>query len=218
MNKKIKYFPYFLITIGLSNLLLGTAVILLRYLEGRAGDIYGSYLKNVLFVLDPYVKVLWEILVVIYFARKIHEDKYHNDRLLIVTWGFIFTEVQILHYISSTYYNMVIIYMQPLSDNAAYAQFYNGTHVFKYKPMFIAFLIGIFITGIILTDKKFLILSIVLGIMYGLCYGPVFMQKISLPFFGNVGIVMSSVIFHLTESLLMLLIGLNIRRRYTGVS
>ncbi len=93
---------------------------------------------------------------------------------------------------------------------------YNLSHGFKYLEMLTAILLGFFMTGIFLNDKKLMILTAIIAGLFLIAFGVVQMQTVS--FSGRqIGIVWTSVIFHLTETLGLFLFSLYLTHKYKGL-
>ena len=93
---------------------------------------------------------------------------------------------------------------------------YNLTHGFKYQGMLIALLLGAMMTGIFLDDRALKITSIVIACLFMLSIaGP---EMFTLSLMGRrYGIVWSSVIFNLMETVGLFALALYLRWRYNGV-
>lgn len=99
--------------------------------------------------------------------------------------------------------------------DAAFAAFYNGTHGFKYIGMFIAILLGIIVTGILLRNKGMAIASGILALLFMISFCLLNMWTLSLSFLNiNLGIVWTSVLFHSLQTFGLLILGIFIRKRY----
>ena len=98
----------------------------------------------------------------------------------------------------------------------AFLSVYNLSHGFKYVEMLTAILIGFFMTGIFLKDNKIRIASIIITIAFLIAFSIAQMNTITLPG-RTVGIVWTSVIFHLTETAGLLFFSLYLARNYKGL-
>ena len=97
-----------------------------------------------------------------------------------------------------------------------YVSLYNLTHGFKYQGMLIALLLGAMMTGIFLDDRALKIASVVIALLYMLSVAGLEMYTLSL-MGRSYGIVWSSVLFHLMETVGLFTLAQYLRRRYHGV-
>ena len=92
---------------------------------------------------------------------------------------------------------------------------YNGTHGFKYIGMFIAIILGILVTGIFLKDRFLWIFSAALTGIFMIAFVTLQMGTITIAG-RDYGIVWTAVIFHLVQTIGILLLSVYLRRRYQG--
>ena len=159
----------------------------------------------------------------------LQHELFHDDlavltgdsiRRLLQLWAFILIAVQLIYDISSFLYQIFIRQLSSLVlQSGSYAEFvvlYNFTHGFKYVGMLVAIIIGVMTTGIFLKDRKVMLVSVTIAALYLLSFAFIEIQSISL--FGRTfGIVWSSVIFHLMETLGIASLGIYLRLRYKGL-
>ncbi len=214
-NQKMKNFPIFMILLGVINILVEILVAVIRILLKVVITEHFVILYQSLSVIEPYIKVVVETLVVMIFMFVIFRTKNELDRALIVIWGFVTIGVQILYYISSYHYGMLVNEMMSDLSPYEYGTFYASTHVFKYAPMFIGVIMGFIITGAVLRDKWLVLVSLIISIGYIACYGTDDMIPLVLWNGSQLGLVVPALIFHVTESAGILLLGIYCKRKYT---
>lgn len=213
-EKRVKYIPQFLMIIGASNLCLTLLVAGMRRLSETDTMLFGIAAYDLLSLIEPYGKMLWETGVVCFFFILIVRGKWRLDKSLILLWSFIIIEIQCIYYISSNYYGTMIDSMLNFSGTAAYVSFYAGTHVFKYVLMYMSIVFAIFTTGLFLEDRLLPVIAVVMGIIYAMCFGIQSMPTITLPDGSSVGVVIPAAIFHIAQTLIIFLTGLYLRLRY----
>ncbi len=90
------------------------------------------------------------------------------------------------------------------------------THGFKYLSMLMAILLGVMMTAVFLHDRRLEIAVPVIAGLFLLAFGLLHMQKISL-IGREIGIVWTSVIFHLTETIGLFGFSIYLAKHYTGL-
>ena len=93
---------------------------------------------------------------------------------------------------------------------------YNTTHGFKYIAMMCAILLGVMVTAIILHDKWMKIASVIVAIIFLGSFAFLYMQKMQM-FGQSIGIVWTSVIFHVIETVGLVAVAIYLRWKYRGV-
>ncbi len=136
---------------------------------------------------------------------------------LLQIWEVILIGAEIIYYISSIIYRRFTAGLMELStDGESFVSLYNLTHGFKYLEMMTALLMGFAITSIFLRDKYLKFLALALAGLFLLAFA--FFQMFTLSFGGRaVGIVWTSVIFHLTEIIGLLVLSIYLGKRYKGI-
>ncbi len=139
---------------------------------------------------------------------------------LVQLWGFILVGVQIIFDISSILYRIYIANLSAFFLAGGWVNefviIYNYTHGFKYAGMLIAIIIGIMATGIFLDDRWLKYISAAIAVIYLLSFA--FVQIHDINIFGKtIGIVLSSVVFHVIETLGLAGIAIYLRKRYLGL-
>ena len=143
-------------------------------------------------------------------------------RKLLETWFVIFVGVQLMYEVFSEVYRhfvldlyqAVVKYTGVTSDT--YTSLYNLSHSFKYQGMLIALLLGVIMTAIFLDDKTLMLVTILAASIYLLSATGLEMMTLSV-LGESVGIVWSSVIFHLIDTIGMIGLALYLRIKYHGV-
>lgn len=97
-----------------------------------------------------------------------------------------------------------------------FASLYNNSHGFTYLGLLIAIQLGVFATGIFLNDKLIKTTSIVLMAFFLVSFVALEMSTVSLLGI-SVGIVWTSIIFHLVETFGLLIFGVYLRKHYIGL-
>lgn len=216
-DRNMKYFPTFMILLGIINILVEISVAVIRILLKVVITEHFVALYQFLSIIEPYIKVALETVVVLVFVFVIFRAKNDLDRSMIVIWGFVTIGVQILYYISSYHYGMLVNEMMSDLSPYDYGTFYASTHVFKYAPMFIGVIMGIIITGAVLRDKWLVLISMLLSVAYIACYGMEDMIPIPLWNGSQLGLVVPALIFHITESVGLLALGIYCKKKYTMI-
>lgn len=141
---------------------------------------------------------------------------------LMQLWAVILVGVKVVDVIFTDIYRSFIadlFQMFNLSDSRSMGMFrslYNNTHAFKYVGMLIAISLGIFITGIFLSDRILKIAAI--GLMILFILSATFMQMGTYTFLNwSVAIVWSSVILQILQTLGLLSFSLYLSIRYQGI-
>ncbi len=141
---------------------------------------------------------------------------------LLRVWFAILVGAQIMYDVSSGLYSRFIALLNFTTalygdaTGAGYAYFYDFTHGFKYQGMLIALLLGIVVTAIFLDDRVLRVMSYVVALLFLL--SSLFMRMTSLNMLGNVvGIVWTSVIFHVIDTVGLMAFALYMRIRYKGM-
>ncbi|MCR4891729.1 MAG: hypothetical protein K5989_06085 [Lachnospiraceae bacterium] len=136
---------------------------------------------------------------------------------LLQLWAVILIGAETVYNVSSMIYrNFVMELMSVTEADANFVSLYNLTHGFKYLEMLTAILLGVVVTGIFLKDILLKLVASLIALAFLLSFGIFRMQTVS--FLGReVGIVWTSVIFHLTELFGLLLFSIYLSRRYKGL-
>ena len=138
-------------------------------------------------------------------------------------WAFILIGIRIVYDVSSiAYRRMVSEITLMLSDinNVAISgnlvRMYNNSHGFKYIGMFMAVVIGIFVTGVFLKDRILKIMSAALSSLFMLTF--LFVNISSISFRGLfIGVVWTSVFFHILETVGLVILSVYLSKKYRGL-
>lgn len=139
---------------------------------------------------------------------------------LLELWGAILIAVRMVYDICSLVYSRFISdlfdFSSGMTSNEDFVAIYNNTHGFKYIGLLIALLLGSMMTGIFLNDKLIKVITMILMTFFLLSFVLLGMHTVT---FGgySVGIVWTSVIFHLVETIGIFILGLYLRRKYIGL-
>lgn len=215
----------------LTNFILYAAVV--NIIASIAVAIIRNVAKNdpyVLFDLQALASAMKVVMIAYFFikcckaVKRMEEPPLHMKQLLFV-WGVILIAVQIIYDITTVLYGnvldeMMVVMKVKESDEAAawFAAFYNGTHGFKYIGMFIAILLGIIVTGIIMRHIGMVIISGIIALAFMIAFCTLHMWTLRFSFAGlNLGIVWTSVIFHSLQTVGLLFLGIYLRNKYPEI-
>lgn len=139
---------------------------------------------------------------------------------LIQIWAVILIGAECIYFFASMIYRRFTKELVLMAINGAeydsFVSLYNMTHGFKYIEMMTAILLGVVMTAIFLSDRYLKIAAVVISIAFLLAFGVFQMQTIG--FSGReIGIVWSSVIFHLTETIGLFMLAVYLSRHYIGL-
>lgn len=142
----------------------------------------------------------------------------YSTRKMLQVWGVILVAANLLQEFCSRMYQNVIDQLQSyyigesMVSNEAVAM-YNSTHGFKYIGMITALIIGFFVTGVFLNDRKLMILSAVMMVAFAIAFG--MLQMFTLKFADrSIGIVWTGVIYYLNNTVVLFLFSLYTRRKH----
>ena len=142
----------------------------------------------------------------------------YSTRKMLQVWGVILVAANLLQEFCSRMYQNVIDQLQSyyIGENMVTNEavsVYNSTHGFKYIGMITALIIGFFVTGVFLNDRKLMILSAVMMVAFAIAFG--MFQMFTLRFADrSIGIVWTGVIYHLNNTLVLFLFSHYIRRKH----
>ena len=138
---------------------------------------------------------------------------------LLQVWMAILIGTQIIYDLSSQIYRNILTQLVNLissNDRAAMIALYNSTHGFRYLAMFIAIMLGIMITGIFLNDQFLKIMALLLSLVFVIAFSFLRMTTVNI-LNTSIGVVWTSVIFHLIETVGIFVLAFYLRVRYKGV-
>ena len=141
---------------------------------------------------------------------------------LLQLWAVIFVAAELIYVFTSTMYRRFIaILMNALSQgdgisDGTFVMLYNMTHGFKYLEILAAILLGVVMTGIFLNDRYLKLGSMAVLTLFLIAFGVMQMQTVYL--MGRaIGIVWTSIIYHFTETLGLVILSRYLARRYKGL-
>lgn len=218
-NTCTKILGFFILTASILNLIEAVVKIIVRGLS-LISPMNQLYLE----IFISIVKLLCILISFLFSLRKIKKLYFHAPEIkkLIIVWGVILLPVQMIYELSSLMYTNMMNYIQVFlgindSEIASmqYSWLYNSTHGFKYLGMLIAILLGIVVTGLILEDRKMLIISAVIAFLFMFTFLFVNMytlkiDRINIAF----GINWTSVIFHSLQTIGLFWMGLTVYRNF----
>ena len=141
---------------------------------------------------------------------------------LLQLWAVIFIGAELIYCFTSLLYRRFIeilmgaLYLGSGFTDGYFVLLYNMTHGFKYIEILTAILLGVVMTGIFLNDRYLKIAALTVAVFFMLAFGVFQMQNIS--FMGReVGVVWTSLIYHATETLGLIVLSRYLARKYRGL-
>ncbi len=140
---------------------------------------------------------------------------------LVQIWAVILVGGRIMYEVSAELYegfirDLMVIAFEGQDEALWFVSVYNSTHGFKYSGMLIAIITGIVMTGIFLNDRTLKLVSLGVIVVFLLSFAMLKIQTVQL--FGlAIGVVWTSVIFHLVETVGMVMLAVYLRRHYNGI-
>ncbi len=141
---------------------------------------------------------------------------------LLQLWACILIGARLIYYICSNVYRNFITDLGAAiaSENGLtsdkFVSMYNNSHGFTYIGLLLAIQLGVITTGIFLKDRFLKISSIALMSFFLVSFVILGMQTVT--FHGySVGIVWTSVIFHLVETIGLFTVAMYLRKHYIGL-
>ncbi len=141
---------------------------------------------------------------------------------LLQIWAVIFIGAELVYDLSSVIYRRFIIMLMEMLASAggetgsSFVILYNITHGFKYLEIVTALLIGVAMTGIFLSDRVLKYAAMIIAIIFLVCFA--FLRMHTVLILGKeIGIVWTSVIYHFTETLGLILLSLYLSKKYKGL-
>lgn len=141
---------------------------------------------------------------------------------LLQIWAAIFIGAELVYDVTALVYRDFIgalskfFYMADRNMADAFVSFYNNTHGFKYMGMLVALFLGIFVTGVFLKDRILKVAAFLVAVLFTLAFVIFRMHTITI-FDRSIGIVWTSVIFHLTETVGLVCLSIYMAKRYKGL-
>ena len=143
-------------------------------------------------------------------------------RKLLLIWLAILVGAQSMYDLSAEIYRRFVTGLARAfidatgSTGSAYASFYNLGHGFKYQGMLVALLLGIIVTAIFLDDKVLKIIAYIIAVLFLISSTSIGMASVAV-MGDTIGIVWSSVIFHVMDTVGLAVLAMYMRMRYHGV-
>ena len=141
---------------------------------------------------------------------------------LVEIWAAILIGIQVVYDVTSNAYRNFmtqLVGIVDISNPETYNTFtalYNSTHGFKYIGMLIAICIGILTTGVFLRDKWLVAAATILTLLFLFAF--VFIQSNTVVLASRmVGVVWTSVIFHILQTLGLITLSIYLFKRYRGL-
>lgn len=141
---------------------------------------------------------------------------------LVYIWAAILIGVQFIYELTSVAYRNIIskifsmMSVAAAQDYLTFVSLYNATHGFKYIGMLIAINIGIFTSGLFLNDTFLKGMALVFTIVFLVAF--LLLQQTTIVFATRtVGVVWTSVIFHLLQTLGLFVIAFYMKTKYRGM-
>lgn len=170
------------------------------------------------------IKLLFVVGIFVFCFLKMKKLFFHSPHVmkLLYIWGIILIPIQIMYDISAIMYNRMlgIVWLilnenYSINNDTFYAMFYDSSHGFKYLGMFIAVIIGIIATGIILERRGLITVSMVLMALFVVSFFAINMKQVDISLFAiSVGINMTALIFHLLMTVGLSALGIFIFKSY----
>ena len=141
---------------------------------------------------------------------------------LIQIWASIFIGAEMVYDITAVVYRDFIGSLSAMFNTTdvasatVFVDFYNNTHGFKYMGMFVALILGVFVTGVFLKDRLLKVAAFVVAMLFTLAFFIVKMDTITV-FRHSIGIVWTSVIFHMTQTVGLVALALYMGKKYRGL-
>lgn len=141
---------------------------------------------------------------------------------LLQLWAVIFIGAELIYDFTSIMYRRFIsILMAALSQgngmtDGTFIMLYNMTHGFKYMEILAAILLGVVTTGIFLNDRFLKLSSLVILLLFLISFGVVQMQTVYL-MGRKIGIVWTSLIYHVTETFGLIFFSFYLTKAYKGL-
>lgn len=209
-----------IIFVGIVNVLELVTKALIRYFnQGNPQVISGE---------EGFVGIIRMVIVIVAYAfcaykmsRMIKRNS--GPRKLLGIWGVIFIPIQIINDFCVLLYTRmlqiveyVLVQSEIDTDGQLYALIYDSTHGFKYICIFLAILLGVIVTAVIL-ERRFLVwFSLIYATAFMVAFTIFRMQSFNLAALNNItiGINWTSLIFHVLTTLGLFFVGLYIYMLY----
>ena len=157
-----------------------------------------------------------------YLGDKLASLSISSINRLFQLWAVIFVGAELIYVFTSIMYRRFIgILMDALSlgegmTDGTFIMLYNMTHGFKYIEILSAILLGVVMTGIFLNDRFLKLSSMAILLVFLISFASIQMQTVYL-MGREIGIVWTSMIYHITETIGLFLLSLYLSRHYKGL-
>lgn len=157
-----------------------------------------------------------------YLGDKLASLSISSINRLFQLWAVIFVGAELIYVFTSIMYRRFIgILMDALSlgegmTDGTFVMLYNMTHGFKYLEILSAILLGVVMTGIFLNDRFLKLSSMAILLVFLISFSALQMQPVYL-MGREIGIVWTSLIYHVTETLGLFLLSLYLSKHYKGL-
>ena len=157
-----------------------------------------------------------------YLGEKIASLSVSSVNRLLQLWAVIFVGAELIYVFTSTMYRRFIgMLMDALSlgqgmTDGTFVMLYNMTHGFKYLEILSAILLGVVMTGIFLNDRFLKMASLAILAVFLMCFAALQMQTVYL-MGREIGIVWTSIIYHVTETVGLFFLALYLAKKYKGL-
>ncbi len=158
-----------------------------------------------------------------YFGKnKLSSLSVSSVNRLLQLWAVIFVGAELIYDFTSIMYRRFIgMLMDALSSgtgmsDGTFVMLYNMTHGFKYLEILSAILLGVVMTGIFLNDRYLKIATVVILLLFLVAFAVMQMQTVYL-MGREIGIVWTSMIYHTTETVGLVVLSRYLAKRYRGL-
>ena len=154
------------------------------------------------------------------FGKNISSLSADSIEQLLQMWAVILIGAECVYFCSSIVYKRFTTELMLLlfggQQYTSFVSIYNLAHGFKYLEMLTAIVLGVVMTAIVLHDRYLKIAAAVITLVFLLAFGIFQMQTIQVSG-RQIGIVWTSVIFHLTETFGLFILSVYLSKRYRGL-
>ncbi len=157
-----------------------------------------------------------------YFGDNLASLSVSSVNRLLQLWAVIFVGAELIYDFTSILYRRFIgMLIDALSlgegmTDGTFVMLYNMTHGFKYLEILSAILLGVVMTGIFLNDRLLKLASLAILAVFLISFAVLQMQTVYL-MGREVGIVWTSIIYHVTETIGLFLLSLYLSKKYKGL-
>lgn len=174
-------------------------------------------------VVDDDDKSAMRVLQEEYLGEKLSTMTIDKTGVLLQIWGVILIGAEIVYFVSSMIYRrfnslltLLLLGNGEYESYMSYISLYNLSHGFKYLEMLTAILLGVTMTAIFLKDQKLKLVVLIVALAFLLSFGVFEMNTMDI-MGRQVGIVWTSIIFHLTETVGLFGFAIYLSKKYKGL-